>query len=333
MRVFFTRCIALWRIITWKKLFNLLLLWFQYILSVLSGRYIRTARIHSIAIEPCNICQLHCPECPSGNGSLQRAKGMISPSLFYDIIDTTSPYLTNLTLYFQGEPFLHPSIIDMISYAVKKNIYVNTSTNAQCITSELATSIVNTRLHRIIISMDGLTQTDYAQYRIGGSLQRTLDAINLLNKAKKEHHSSFPHIEVQCLILSTTENHLKDIRSLALAAGADSVTFKSAQFYHLQSELMPQKKHSNNRYEHTAQGEIIRKASRRRACYRAWNSIVITWDGKVVPCCFDKDAQYAYSTWNGDFWRKMNSNNNYKNLLSTLLKNRKSIPMCNNCNV
>lgn len=333
MRIFFDRCFTLWRILTWKKLTNILLLRLQYILSVFSGRYIRTARIHSIAIEPCNLCQLHCPECPSGNGSLQRAKGMISPDLFYHIIDTASPYLTNLTFYFQGEPFLHPSSIDMISYAVKKHIYVNTSTNAQCITPALAGSIVQSRLHRIIISMDGLNQSDYERYRTGGSLRLTLEAIALLRKAKKEQHSPFPHIEVQCLILSTTENHLKDIRTLAMSAGADSVTFKSAQFYHLQSGLMPQKKHRNNRYIHTSQGEVIHKTSRKKACFRAWNSIVITWDGKVVPCCFDKDAKYAYGTWNDDFWDKINRNPDYKNMLSTLLKNRKSIPMCNNCNV
>ena len=27
-------------------------------------------------------------------------------------------------------------------------------------------------------------------------------------------------------------------------------------------------------------------------CWRLWHSPVITWDGLVVPCCFDKDAKH-----------------------------------------
>ena len=28
-------------------------------------------------------------------------------------------------------------------------------------------------------------------------------------------------------------------------------------------------------------------------CYRLWTNPVISWDGKVLPCCFDKDAEYV----------------------------------------
>jgi radical SAM protein with 4Fe4S-binding SPASM domain len=44
-------------------------------------------------------------------------------------------------------------------------------------------------------------------------------------------------------------------------------------------------------------------------CWKMWHSCVITWDGRVVPCCFDKDAHYVLGDlrkqsfreiWNGD---------------------------------
>ena len=28
-------------------------------------------------------------------------------------------------------------------------------------------------------------------------------------------------------------------------------------------------------------------------CARLWFNPVITWDGKVIPCCFDKNAEYV----------------------------------------
>jgi radical SAM protein with 4Fe4S-binding SPASM domain len=34
------------------------------------------------------------------------------------------------------------------------------------------------------------------------------------------------------------------------------------------------------------------KGKNKKHCWRLWHDPVITWDGAVVPCCFDKDAQH-----------------------------------------
>jgi len=59
-----------------------------------------------------------------------------------------------------------------------------------------------------------------------------------------------------------------------------------------------------------------------------WHSCVITWDGKVVPCCFDKDAHYQLgamedqSVWRGEAYQKFRA---------SLIKSRSEIEMCKNC--
>lgn len=328
---FFRYYSAYIRIISGKKLLNIIRTGADYALSRITGKVIHRGKVYSIAIEPCNICQLHCPECPSGNSTLTRAKGMIDEHLFCRIIHTAAPYLVNLTLYFQGEPFIHPQATRLIRYAADHNIYVNTSTNAQSITADMARDIVRSGLHRIIISMDGHNQHTYEQYRIGGSLEHTLQAISWLQAAKKELNSTIPHIEVQCLVLSTTEMHMDAIKHTALQAGADSVTFKSAQFYNTTSPLMPTLTGKLNRYTTNNWGEHIRKPSHNVSCYRAWNSVVITWDGQVLPCCYDKDARLAYAAWSEKWWKDMNHDEKYKQFLHKVLTNKKSIPMCQNC--
>jgi radical SAM protein with 4Fe4S-binding SPASM domain len=47
-------------------------------------------------------------------------------------------------------------------------------------------------------------------------------------------------------------------------------------------------------------------------CSHLWESLVITWDGHVVPCCYDYDAketlgditrQSLWEIWNGEAYR------------------------------
>jgi len=40
-------------------------------------------------------------------------------------------------------------------------------------------------------------------------------------------------------------------------------------------------------------------------CWKLWHSTVITWDGKIVPCCFDKDAQHQLGDLNSKIWQKI----------------------------
>ena len=113
---------------------------------------------------------------------------MLKGDLFRKTIDQLAPTLSYLTFYFQGEPFLHPGFLEMVSYASGKGIYTATSTNAHFLSEEKARETIKSGLDRLIISIDGTSQETYESYRIGGQLER-LDpcpAHNLLLEAKRE---------------------------------------------------------------------------------------------------------------------------------------------------
>jgi MoaA/NifB/PqqE/SkfB family radical SAM enzyme len=40
------------------------------------------------------------------------------------------------------------------------------------------------------------------------------------------------------------------------------------------------------------QGKYEIKNALDNHCWKLWHACVISWDGLVVPCCFDKDADY-----------------------------------------
>jgi len=102
----------------------------SYAWSRLSGNLQHSGMPISISFEPTTSCNLRCPECPSGLRSFTRPTGMLQEDLFKKTIDELEKTLLYLIFYFQGEPYLHPSFTELVSYAASKNIYTATSPNA-----------------------------------------------------------------------------------------------------------------------------------------------------------------------------------------------------------
>ncbi|MEO6819738.1 MAG: SPASM domain-containing protein, partial [Ginsengibacter sp.] len=62
-----------------------------------------------------------------------------------------------------------------------------------------------------------------------------------------------------------------------------------------------------------------------------WHANVITWDGMVVPCCFDKDAQHRLGDLKNQSFKEIWHNEKYKHFRSELMDSRKNIDICANC--
>src|SRR5688572_31222739 len=125
---------------------------------------------------------------------------MLQKDFFTETIDQLSKDLMYLVFYFQGEPYLNPSFLDMVAYASKKEIYTATSTNAHYLNDENARKTIESGLDRLIISIDGTTQDVYEQYRVGGKLEKVLEGTKNIVKWKKERKSKTPFIVFQFLV-------------------------------------------------------------------------------------------------------------------------------------
>ena len=73
------------------------------------------------------------------------------------------------------------------------------------------------------------------------------------------------------------------------------------------------------------------KNSFNNSCLRLWMNPVITWDGKVVPCCFDKDAEHIMGDLNEKSFREIWHGEKFKAFRSSVLKGRQKIEICRNC--
>ena len=66
-------------------------------------------------------------------------------------------------------------------------------------------------------------------------------------------------------------------------------------------------------------------------CWKMWHSCVITWDGSVVPCCFDKDASHTMGSLQNESFATVWNNDQYQHFRAHLLKSREEIEICKNC--
>ncbi len=285
----------------------------------------------SIAIEPTTSCNLRCPECPSGLRSFTRETGMLNENFFQKTIDELHKEIFYLTFYFQGEPYLNPKFLEMVKYASGKNIYTATSTNAHYLDDKNAKATVESGLDRLIISIDGTTQESYEAYRIGGDLQKVIDGTKNILKWKKVLKSKTPYVIFQFVVFRQNENEVEEVKKLGKQLGVDEVKIKSAQIYDYANgnERIPtDEKYS--RYKNNNSHYSL-PTTHYPSCWKMWNSCVITWDGKIVPCCFDKDAKHQLGDLKEKTFKDIWLNGSYTKFRSALLKSRKEIDICQNC--
>lgn len=318
--------------LTFKRAYNALGLVFGYIYSKITKTPVNGFLPVALAIEPTTSCNLRCPECPSGLRSFTRPTGMLEKTLFENVISELKDTLLYLTFYFQGEPFLHKDFLEMVKFASNKGIYTSTSTNAHYLNYENAKATIKSGLDRVIISLDGTTQDTYQQYRIGGSLDKVIEGTKNLIAAKRELNSSTPHIIFQFLVVKPNEHQIGEATELSKSLGVDEIRFKTAQIYDYEngSGLIPEND-KYARYRKNTEGKYEIKNKLLNHCWKMWHSAVITWDGLVVPCCFDKDAEYRMGNVSKQTFKEVWMSEKYLSFRKQLIGSRKNIEMCKNC--
>jgi radical SAM protein with 4Fe4S-binding SPASM domain len=332
MRIYWKDLRLLCSKLSLPKLWNIGQVLASYYLTRLLKRPVQWGLPFSISFEPTTACNLRCPECPSGLRAFSRKTGNLKADFFKQVIDELSQKLVYLIFYFQGEPYINPAFLDMVRYAHQRRIYTITSTNGHFLNDDNARKTIESGLDRLIISIDGTTQEVYQQYRKEGKLEVVLQGARNVVKWKKKLKSNSPHIIFQFLVVRPNEHQIEEVKKLAKAIGVDEVKFKTAQIYDYQNghPLIP----TIDRYSRYAQqkdGTYRIKNRLLNHCWKLWHACVITWDGMVVPCCFDKDAQHQLGDLKVQSFKDLWRGNAYQAFRASLIRGRQHIDICKNC--
>ena len=267
-------------------------------------------------IDPCNACNYHCPLCPTGIGSTNRKKKIMSLEDFKKIMDMIGPYLYSLYLYNWGEPLLNKDIIPMIRYAKEKTIMVFLSTNLALLDENLAKGIFESGLDHLYISFDGMSPETYGKYRVGGDVEHVKRNIDLLVGTRDGLGAKKPAIHLQFIVNKYNEHEVDEARAFAHEKGLgfcpgslvldleDHMTKGLKDIEHLKHWLP-----SDPEYSLYDEDLNIKIAD---YCDWPWTRICINPDGTVSPCCSIYSDKFDFgniltegfhSVWNGKKYR------------------------------
>jgi len=318
--------------LTLRRVWNSTKVTLSFYISKLFGRPMVWGKPISLSYEPTNACNLRCPECPSGLRDFTRPVGTIDDLAIYKTaITELCPDALYLLIYFQGEPYLNKQFFEMTRFASDRGYYVATSTNAHYLTDEHCKATIESGLDKLIISIDGTTQESYEQYRIGGTLEKVLEGTRNMVKWKKELGSAKPYLVFQFVVFSHNEHQIEDVKALGKAIGVDKVTIKTAQVYDYKTgnPFIPINQ-VYSRYEKKGDTYEV-KSDMSNHCWHLWSTSVITWDNRVVPCCFDKDAKYQMGNVGQKSFDEIWHSERYNQFRQQILLGRKNIDICQNC--
>lgn len=310
-----------------SKYINLIKISSSWLAGGISGKPLVWAYPVSVGIELSNHCNLRCPHCSSGAGALTRQRAYMSEELLADIVREFSGSVFGSMLYFQGEPMMHPRFFDMLRLALPLKPVISTNGHFLDRQSSHLLAVLSPPL--VIVSLDGISDDSYNAYRVGGNLEKVKEGIGYLCEAIAREKST-TRLEIQVLVNSLNEGELKAIRSFAKGKGA-GIRYKSMQLNCEEGDhkLLP-KRNIYRRYN--LRGKELRiKRWPVLSCYRLWTRPVITWDGLLLPCCFDKDGEYVMGDLNLQKFKDIWYSEKYRDFRQKLLHNRAGIDICSNC--
>ena len=239
-------------------------------------------------LEPTNYCNLRCTMCPTSTSP--RKKGFMDFDFFCRCIDSI-PDQCSVNLYHSGEPLLHHRIVDMVSYISenKPNITSTIATNATILTEDLSEDLIKAGLGVIIFSFDAVDKKIYEEIRIGSNYDKTWSNIN---KFVEKRIGTIPSIIVDLIKIKKYKQDMNVYMDELFKIGVDTVRIKK---YLSWIDLKPE--------------EICVTIPPDTTCTFPFTTMLILWDGTVIPCCPDINVQYdcgnVFNTplidvWNGD---------------------------------
>jgi radical SAM protein with 4Fe4S-binding SPASM domain len=216
----------------------------------------------SLIIEPTNTCNLRCTFCYVTEG-MNRPEGFMDLDLFKKVVDDV-PDLEHLCMHNWGEPLLHKGIFDMFHYAHRAGVeHIVMNTNGTLMTSRVIQRIVDSPLSIIRFSIDGSPET-FKRTR-GVELEKIEKNILRLKDEIAWHQSN-----LQIGVVFTVEEE----------------TWEDADDYigyweRIVDQVRLQPK--------------LTRAPREDLCPepfgKDYGKLVVLWDGRVIPCCVDYNAQ------------------------------------------
>ena len=228
-------------------------------------------------VELTNHCPMKCGFCPRGiEGAISRPKGFMEVELFGSLLAQLSEEQRTcwrMELHHLGESLLHPDVVVFVRMAAERGLPMEMSVNPSHLRPELARGLVEAGIGRLVLSLDGMDAATLAGARGRAArfdlAERNIEALFEFVAASPKP----PQVLVQMLRLHRNRHQHEAFVERFGNTGLPTVQAVVKDLEGPDPDL----------------GEPT-CAPPSYLCVSPWRSVVVLWDGTVVPCCRDADA-------------------------------------------
>ncbi len=309
-------------------------------------------------IEHTTYCNLDCTMCDRSK-CVQTPKHLEFKQIAH-MLEEVRP--AKISLSGNGEPLMHPGVLDIIHAAKAQGSSVNTTTNGTLLTPKLCQQLVDSGLDLIKISIDGATRATYQKIRGLDKFLHVVDGICALAEAKKRADSPIPFIRLNYVMTQDTYREMPAIVELAAKWGVNGVFFQLLDLVGIEerkesligdlsyedfareisralaiSQTLPINTNLASLHKELAAAWkkyqlIAPYQGKQRICILPWFQTYISVEGDVRPCCYFKYGQYGTmgnisqttmrEIWNGEV---------YQDFRKAFREGKRLYPVCQHC--
>lgn len=275
----------------------------------------------TVLLETASGCNGLCVFCPYEAIRESLPKGRMDDALFGRIVDELAAHrVKKIIPCFINEPLLDPHLCDRLAIIRQKcaGTIISLTTNASLLTEKIARRILEENLaDELNISFQGLSRETYEASMPGLSFQRTLE--NVKRFLEMRGRNVHPKVTVTAVETNIVQAELDEAPAFWRRLGAE---FKVLPFETRSGDVQGSLKHAD------------RELSPVLFCRRPFNTLVITFDGKVPICCVDYTRKSILGDVNTETLEKIWNGAPFQEVRRAFLEGRAhSIPACCNCKV
>lgn len=227
----------------------------------------------------------------------------MSMELFNKIVAEARDFIKHTYLHLWGEPTLNRNLPEMIRRSNEFST-IDLATHGLNLSDEMVDALAE--CESISVSIDGIDQQTYEQYRVGGRLEEALRGLRrLVDRCSHKVNWTF-------VVFKQNEHQLHEAQALADAIGAH-IGFKAPVFWDKATMTASMPTDEQFRRYSLVDGEWQLKADRFK-CREFWDTAYVLPNGDMITCCYDGAAEYVVGNvneasildvWNGEKYNEM----------------------------
>lgn len=267
-----------------------------------------------VQIEPTTHCNLSCVMCEFSstkskgrNMTFEQFRSVIDSVWASDsrVIKGLLPKAMLFDLTGIGEPLMNSDFLKMLGYLKEKKVSVTFADNFTMMRPDVARRIIP-MVDQIFVSFDGATKETYERIRKGAKFETVVENIKAFARMRNESGRKRPRIAVRYLVTSENCSEMPGMVRLAKGMGVDLVSFSKINTSK-DTRNLEVKEPDYRRFKEEAAKESRRlrlpldfvptRKMPLKWCKRPFNSMYVTVEGFVLPCCFiNQGGRYDEAT-------------------------------------